>query len=120
MRSNFIRTVAITGLAAGGLFASAATATATAAPASAVAAPSASPVGISAAPSCVYLYQTDYIRDGQYRSLANARNDCGYTIRTRMIWVGTTDGACFSLAPGESHGESKPGTRPYVSELRDC
>ncbi|MCZ4123649.1 hypothetical protein [Streptomyces sp. H39-S7] len=118
MKSHFIRTVVIAGFAAGGLFAS--VATATAAPVSAVAAPTASPASVSSAPTCVYLYQTDYIRDGKYRSLANAKNNCTYPIRTRMIWVGTTDGGCFSLNPGQDHGESKPGTAPYVSELRDC
>ncbi|MET9552301.1 hypothetical protein [Streptomyces sp. NPDC006645] len=85
-----------------------------------IAAPTASPAGVSAAPSCVHLSQADYIRDGQHRSLATAKNNCSHSVRIRMIWAGTTDGRCFSLNPGQEHGESKPGTGPYVSELRDC
>jgi len=110
MRSEFLRTLIVAGLAAGGL--AAGVATASAAPAS--------PAGVSAAPSCIYLYQTDYIRDDQWRSLANAKNNCSYPVRIRMIWAHTTDGSCFSLNPGQDHGESKPGTAPYVSELRNC
>lgn len=118
MRLNLIRIVAVASLTAGGLLAG--VPTTTAAPASAISAPTASPAGVSAAPSCVHLHQEDYIRDGQYRSLANAKNNCSHSVRIRMIWAGTTDGRCFSLNPGQEHGESKPGTGPYVSELRDC
>lgn len=113
MKFNFVRTLVITGLAAGGLVTG--VAAASAAPMSA-----APTTTISEIPTCVLLAQTDYIRDGQTRSLANAKNNCSYTVRLRMIWAHTTDGACFGLAPGQDHGESKPGYGPYVSELRSC
>ncbi|AQU70092.1 hypothetical protein [Streptomyces niveus] len=84
------------------------------------AAPTASPAGVRAVPNCVHLEQRDYKRGDQWRSLANVKNTCGYTVRLRMIWRGTTDGRCVSLHDKREHGESKPGTGPYVSELRDC
>ncbi|MEV8425683.1 hypothetical protein [Streptomyces niveus] len=118
MRFNLVRTAAVAGLAAGVLLTG--VPTTTAAPASAVAAPTVSSAVVSAAPTCVHLHQEDYMRDGQWRSLANAKNNCSHAVRIRMIWTGTTDGRCFSLNPGQDHGESKPGRGPYVSELRDC
>jgi hypothetical protein len=75
----------------------------------------------ASAPSCVHLRQWDEWRGWRgYRSWAQATNNCGYTVRLRMIWAWALDGSCTSLAPGWWRREWRTGGLPYVSELRSC
>jgi len=111
MKTNLARSLMITSVVVGSLLS--AGSAASAAPATTT-----TPT-VAAIPSCVILTQGDTTTD-PIRSYANVRSFCAATYRMRFIWAWTTDGACFSLASGDYHGESKPGRAPYVSELRPC
>jgi hypothetical protein len=69
------------------------------------------------APSCVKLNQG---RNGN-TAWAEATNQCGYTVRFRMIWAWAGDGACSSNTYRyETRGAASIPPRPYVDELRLC
>ena len=72
----------------------------------------------AAVPNCVSLRQWE--EEGTFftRSWARATNNCGRSIRFRMIWAWAGDGSCHSVS--RSWTESRVGKRPYVSELRSC
>lgn len=112
MKAKLVRTLVIASVAAGSLLSAGSVASA----ASSANSPETSAAAI---PSCVILTQGDTATD-PVRSYANVRSFCTGTYRMRFIWAWTTDGGCFTLAPGDYHGESKPGRAPYVSELRSC
>lgn len=75
---------------------------------------------MATAPSCVKLKQG---RDGS-TAWAEAKNECGRTVRFRMIWAWAGDGSCVSKANGTTHRETRGAAnippRPYVDELRAC
>ncbi|WP_433262361.1 hypothetical protein ACQPZF_29240 [Actinosynnema sp. CS-041913] len=110
MKTNLARSLMITSVAVGSLLSAGSVASA---------APVTTTATVAAIPSCVILTQGDTTTD-PIRSYANVRSFCAGTYRMRFIWAWTTDGGCFTLAPGDYHGESKPGRGPYVSELRPC
>ena len=48
------------------------------------------------APSCVTVWQTT----GTITKTGYARNDCGRTLRLKIIWAHGTDGDCHTVNPG--------------------
>lgn len=74
------------------------------------------PAHAATAPSCVSLSQWD---SGGY-SYARATNNCGSTVRVRMIWAWAFDGACTTIYSGYRLTEWRWGGPPYVSSLQSC
>ncbi|VVJ19280.1 Uncharacterised protein [Amycolatopsis camponoti] len=76
---------------------------------------------LAPAPNCVGLAQG---RNGSTAWAEATNNNCGYTVRVRMIWAWAGDGPCVSLPNNyyyrETRGAANIPPRPYVSELRSC
>jgi len=62
----------------------------------AAAAPAQAKAPAGNAPSCVVVWQTT----GTATKTGYARNDCGRTLRLKIVWARGTDGPCSTVRPG--------------------
>ncbi|WP_049574330.1 hypothetical protein [Nonomuraea sp. SBT364] len=62
------------------------------------------------APECVAVWQST----GRVTKTGYARNDCGKRLRLKIVWARGTDGACFTVDPGQTISSQVPrGIRTF-------